>query len=328
MTSSDRPRRRRSSLFLWLALLLVLAGIAYTFAWMHFAGLVRERVEATLSAMRETGASADCADREVHGFPLHFILKCDSVRYVDPASSAVVSVSSMRAAADIYNPRRVRIALAAPAELQVPGTGPIVVHWEKMHGELFPPFGRDAAVEVEGEQLSAEQTQSDPVLTVAFIHGTAKVAGADADLKGRFDGLQFGPTVPDFGDLPPLSGVADLVVKGGASLALKDARSFRGRSAEFRKLVLSPSDDASVTVKGTASVDQEGRVDADLRVRLRNPQELAAALKLAFPDKAKDIDRGLALVSALGNDPMVPVTIREGLVTVGFFPVGRIPPLP
>ena len=76
------------------------------------------------------------------------------------------------------------------------------------------------------------------------------------------------------------------------------------------------------------SVDQEGRLDADLRVRLRNPREIAAALKLAFPDEAKDIDRGLALISALGNDPMVPVTIREGRVTVGFFPVGRIPPLP
>ena len=36
----------------------------------------------------------------------------------------------------------------------------------------------------------------------------------------------------------------------------------------------------------------------------------------------------VAFLSALGNDPMVPVTIREGRVTVGFFPVGRIPPLP
>jgi hypothetical protein len=154
------------------------------------------------------------------------------------------------------------------------------------------------------------------------------MAGADADLKGSFDGLQFGPSLPDLGDLPSLSGSTDVVVEGGANLAFKDARSFRGRSAEIRKLTLSPSDDASITVKGAASVDQEGRLDADLRVRLRNPREIAAALKLAFPDEAKDIDRGLALISALGNDPMVPVTIREGRVTVGFFPVGRIPPLP
>jgi hypothetical protein len=313
---------------LWLALLLVVLGVGYTLAWMHLAGLVRERVETTLAALRQTGASADCSDREVHGFPLHFVLYCKSISYADPASAAVVAVASMHATADIYNPQRVRIALAAPAELQVPGTGPIVVHWRTMHGELFPPLGRDAAIEVSGEQFTAEQAQSEPLFNVASMHGSVRMAGADADLKGSFDGLQFGPSLPDLGDLPSLSGSTDVVVEGGANLAFKDARSFRGRSAEIRKLTLSPSDDASITVKGAASVDQEGRLDADLRVRLRNPREIAAALKLAFPDEAKDIDRGLALISALGNDPMVPVTIREGRVTVGFFPVGRIPPLP
>jgi hypothetical protein len=30
----------------------------------------------------------------------------------------------------------------------------------------------------------------------------------------------------------------------------------------------------------------------------------------------------------LGSDPLVPVTIRKGKVTVGFIPLGRIPPLP
>ena len=172
MTSSNRQRRRRPALLLWLALLLVVLGVRYTLAWMHLAGLVRERVETTLAALRQTGASADCSDREVHGFPLHFVLYCKSISYADPASAAVVAVALMHATADIYNPQRVRIALAAPAELQVPGTGPIVVHWRTMHGELFPPLGRDAAIEVSGEQFTAEQAQSEPLFNVASMHGS------------------------------------------------------------------------------------------------------------------------------------------------------------
>jgi hypothetical protein len=328
MTSSNRPRRRRFKLFLWLPLLLVLIGAAYTFAWMHLADVVRSRVEGTLAALRATGATADCADHEVHGFPLHFILQCSSIRYADPASASVISAASMRATATIYDPRHIQIGLAAPAEVEMPGIGPVEVHWREMQGELFPPFGGDAAVEVHGEMLVAERAQAEPIFTVASMRGKAATLGEDADLGGRFEGLEFGPPLPDLEALPPLSGNMEIIVDGGAGLALQDARSFRGRSADIRKLTLSPSDDASITVKGRASVDEEGKLDADLKVRLRNPRELAAALKLVFPEEAKDIDRGVALVSALGNDPMVPVTIRGGRVTVGFFPVGRLPPLP
>jgi hypothetical protein len=328
MTSSNRPRRRWLKLFLWLSLLLVLIGVAYTFAWMHLAGVVRLRVDKTLSALRETGATADCADREVHGFPLHFILRCKSIRYVDPASDSVVSAASMRAVATIYDPRRIHVGLAAPAEVQMPGLGPIVVHWSKMEGELLPPLGRDAAVEIRGEMLAAERTQSEPIFTVASMRGVASAVGEDADLRSHFEGLEFGSAFPDFEALPSLSGDADLVVAGGADLASRDARSLRGRTVQIKKVMLSPGDDAGVTVKGRASVDDMGQLDADLRVRLRKPQELAAALKLAFPELAREIDNATAMVSMLGNDPLVPVTIRKGRVTVGFFPLGRIPPLP
>jgi hypothetical protein len=328
MTSSNRPRRRRYAFLIWLPLLLVLIGIAYTFAWMHLAGVVRSRVEGTLAALRATGATADCADHEVRGFPLHFILRCKSIRYADPASASVISAASMRATATIYNPRHIHIGLAAPAEVRMPGIGPIVVHWRKMQGELFPPLGREAAVEIHGEMLVAERTQAEPIFTVASMRGKASAVGEDADLGSRFDGLEFGPSLPNLEALPPLSGDADILVAGGAGLALQDARSFRGRSVQIKKLMLSPSDDASVTVKGRASVDEEGRLSADLKVRLRNPQELAAALKLAFPEAAREIDNAAAMVAMLGGNPLVPVTIREGKVTVGFIPLGRIPTLP
>jgi hypothetical protein len=308
--------------------LLVLIGVAYTFTWMHLAGVVRARVEGTLAALRATGATADCADYEVHGFPLHFVLECRSVRYADPAGASVVSTASMRATADIYDPRRIRIEIAEPALIQAPGIGPVVVHWREMRGELFPPLGGDAAIQVNGEALVAEHAQAEPMLTIASVSGMARAIGKDAYLDGRFEGLQFGPSWPDLAALPSLSGDADVIVAGGTSLALGSTRSFRGHAAEISKLTLSPSGDASITVKGHASVDEEGRLDADLRVKLRNPQEMAAALKLAFPEAAGEIGNVAAMVAMLGSDPLVPVTVRKGKVSVGFFRVGRIPPLP
>ena len=328
MTSSNLPqRRRRSVLLLWFVALLVLIGIVYTFAWMRLADVVRSRVEGTLTALRATGATADCANHEVRGFPLHFILECESIRYADPAGLSEVSTASMRASADIFDPRRIRIRIAQPALVKAPAVGQLVVHWRKMDGELFPPLGGDAAISVEGEALVAERAQAEPMLTIASMNGTARAIDKDAYLDARFEGLEFGPSWPDLGALPPLSGKADVTVADGAALAFADARSFRGHSATIRELTLSPSDDASITVKGRASVDDEGRLDADLKVRLRNPDELAAALKLAFPEAAREIDNAAAMVAVLGSDPLVPVTIHKGKVTVGFIPLGRIPPL-
>ncbi len=64
MTSSNLPRRRRRSvLIFWFAVLIVLIGVAYTFAWMRLADVVRSRVEGTLAALRATGATAAAADR-------------------------------------------------------------------------------------------------------------------------------------------------------------------------------------------------------------------------------------------------------------------------
>ena len=60
-------------LLLWFVALLVLIGVVYTFAWMRLADVVRSRVEGTLTALRAMGATADCANHEVRGFPLHFI---------------------------------------------------------------------------------------------------------------------------------------------------------------------------------------------------------------------------------------------------------------
>jgi hypothetical protein len=329
MTSSNLPqRRRRSVLLLWFVALLVLVGIAYTFAWMRLADVVRSRVDGTLAALRATGATADCANHEVRGFPLHFVLECESIRYADPAGLSEISTASMRASADIYDPRRIRIRVAQPALVKAPAVGQLVVHWRKMDGELFPPLGGDAAISIDGKALVAEHAQAEPVVTIASMQGMARAIKKDVYLDGRFEGLEFGPSWPDLQALPPLSGKADVTVADGATLALGDARSFRGHSATIRELMLSPSDDASITVKGRVSVDDEGRLDADLKVHLRSPQELAAALKLAFPEAVKEIDNATAVVAMLGSDPLVPVTIRKGKVTVGFIPLGRIPSLP
>jgi hypothetical protein len=315
-------------IFLWLAALLVLIAIAYTFAWMRLADVVRSRVEGTLAALRETGATADCADHEVRGFPLHFILECKSIRYADPAGLYAMTTASMDATADIYDPRRIRIEIAEPALVQGPGIGKAVIHWRDMRGELFPPLGGEAAISINGEALVAERAQAEPMFTLASLQGRVRNIGKDAYLDARFEGLQFGSSLPDFGALPPLSGNADVTVTDGALLALKSARSFRGYSAKIRELTLSPSEDAGITIKGEASVDEKGRLNADLRVRLRKPDELAAALKLAFPEAAEEIDNAAAMVAMLGSDPLVPVEIRKGKVNVGFIPLGRIPPLP
>ena len=80
----------------------------------------------------------------------------------------------MRASADIYDPRRIRIEIAEPALVKAPAVGQVVVHWREMHGELFPPLGGDAAISIDGKALVAERAQAEPMLTIASMHGMAR----------------------------------------------------------------------------------------------------------------------------------------------------------
>ena len=92
-------------------------------------------------------------------------------------------------------------------------------------------------------------------------------------------------------------------------------------------MTLTIGEAGSLKVTGPISVDDEGLIDADLEVSIREPKALARALAEAFPEVRREIEQGSAGLSFLGKNPKLPLKIVKSSATLGFIPLGRIPPL-
>lgn len=339
MTSSDtKPKRRRRWPF-WAAAGLLLAAALYSLAWFQLAATLRSRLSAPAVTLAG-GATVKCARVVVSGFPFRLALRCDPFDAAGPAGT--VAAGAVEATARLLNPFRVRLRLAGPARIERAGLVPLTIDWNEMRGRVslvgtvvsgVALFGKGIAVQAT-LKAPGQAVQPVPLATIGGAAGRARLDGADLHVSATFDRLALDAGLAPAGspvslaDLPPLTGSVEAGIPEGVRLIGQPLRTLRGRSVRIERLFLAPNPASSLALAGTAAVDGDGLVDADLTLTLRNPQSLAEALAPAFPKIRQQIGNGLAMLAALGEEPVLPVVIRKGKVTVGLLSVAQIPPLP
>jgi hypothetical protein len=127
--------------------------------------------------------------------------------------------------------------------------------------------------------------------------------------------------------VPPLSGQSDITINDGVRLIGEKVKSLRGQSGTIRELALSTGEATGVTLSGPFSVDDSGLIDANLNVTIRDPRGLSAVLADAIPEKRDQIEQAFSGLAMLGNAPSLPLRIAKGRASLGFIPLGDIPPV-
>lgn len=336
MTSSRRGSRY-SRRIVGLTGAVLVAVLVFTAGWYYVAGRLERAVEAALAELGDD-ARAACRDAQVRGFPFRIGVFCDGVSYENPARAVAAEAGALRTAAQIYQPTRVVAELDGPARLALPGLPPLAVGWQSLRASARLARPLPERLSLAGSALTVA-TAGDGARLAGAAGGElhARPAGADLDLAVRLDGLALAGGVLDAA-LPPLDATATLRVADGAADAAALAGglpgSLRGRSAVIEALTVRTADagagDAAatgLTLSGPVSLSPEGLLDAELSVTVDNPQALAALLARALPAQRQAIETALSGIAALGETPRIPVRIARGEVIVGFFTVGRIPPL-
>jgi hypothetical protein len=83
-------------------------------------------------------------------------------------------------------------------------------------------------------------------------------------------------------------------------------------------------------LSGPLSIDTEGLIDGDVKIKFADGERLGIALAKIAPEAASVIKPALSGASmAAGKDKeaSLTLTIRKGKVSAGFFPLGKIPPI-
>jgi hypothetical protein len=329
MASSDsKTPRRFGHRMVWLAVAIIVMIAAYVGGWHYAAGRVHAEAVSAIAELNRDGRRANCENPEVRGFPFRIGLFCRSVLYEDARAGIGFRASELRSAAQVYQPRRVVAELEGPALVEFPGVNALNVDWESLRAgaRIASPIPTLLSIEVRNLRADLESEPSGNAALVAMESAEFHMRpnGPDLDLAVRFAGLRTDPAATGGRPLPPLLGLADIIVDGAAESL---PTGLRGLSGTLRQLSLALAGEEGARLSGPFEIGLDGLIDARLEITIQNPRALAATLGDAFPETRGQIEAAMSGLAALGDEPTLPLTIAGGNARLGFLTLGRIPPL-
>lgn len=328
MTSSEAAQPNYSRRILWLGIFVVLAIGLYTAGWFYFAGKLVDITRDMAAKLGSRDIEAGCENPLARGFPFRMGLYCDRVFYADPKAGLAAQGEGLRTAAQVYQPFHV-VGELDVIRLQPRQGVPYRVDAKdvRFSTRLASPLPRAASVVAKAVAVEENAQAGGAQLLVADeAEGHMRTNADDLDLAGRFNGLRATPYLLEGGDLPPFSGTADLTVINGAPLLRAGMTSLRGHSGTLRDLTITDGA-ASISLSGPFSITESGLLNGDFMLKVDNPEALKSTLAAAFPDQARQIETAMSGLSALGDNPQLPLTVKDGKARLGFIPLGEIPPL-
>ena len=303
----------------------------YSAGWFYLAEKVRAEARQTIDGLAQRGIRSDCARLRVEGYPLRLAVSCNSLAYQDDAGGVAVTTGALEAGTSLWRPLGGDMSLRGPLRALVPGLEPLWLDWDKLDLRTgmfrLPPDRIALAAEGLSGQTDPEEGEPVPLFNVSDLALDLVPEGGDLNARASFAELDIAADAVQGRSLPTLDGAGEARLKNGAAFLRSKPESLRGQALDITRLELS-SGEARIAVSGPVSVDAEGLVDADLMIRITNPEALAGIVAAAMPEEAPKIRQGFAALAMLGKQPAMPLKIVKGNAVLGFIPLGGIAPLP
>lgn len=332
--SLEAPAPKSRSSFRWLVVLLVLLIGGYTAGWFYAAKRVESEVARTVARLGDSGVRLDCGNQKVSGYPLRLGLSCDSLQYHDPKRYIRLATGAVRSGVDIYNPLVAVTDVEGPLQVTEAPDFPdlrFTTTWSslRLSARLARPVPKSismVAQDVATTMRSLEDDGGKNLFAAKLLETQMSPNAADLDYVAKFTGLSIDPDVMGGRDLPAFDGAGDIKIANGVALLADRPRSLKGLSFELRNVALS-SGEGRMAVSGPLSIDNDGLLDAKLKVTMSNPMAIAEMLKTAFPERASDIDKAMFGLAFLGKELSLPLNITKGQAALGIIPLGDVPAL-
>ena len=319
---------------IWLAIAVVLAVALYTGGWFYAASWVKDRLSQALAASEQGTHSASCSNLAVNGFPFRIGVFCDSVGIDDRPSGLSATFGALRSAAQVYRPGHAVIELDGPAQVRVTPDLAFDVNWDLMRASAVAwTNGLDrASVAYDGLKGRLNAPSEGLSIGIAASHGEQHVRQSDAalDVAASLDALSL-----DVGGrvLPPFDVAVDLTIANAATWLSAEgppANLPRGMSAELRGLSLDLGEGKTMTLSGPLKVGDDGLVTGALDLTIEGITAWRDRISEAFPEVAEMAQRVAAAIKGFSNGEdraVVKLTVQQGTVYLGLFPIAEIPPL-
>ena len=311
----------------WLGISAGLVALLYSGGWYWLSTEGVRRLDVLVSEASTSGKTIECANRDIKGYPFRLGLFCDRVSYSDDERGILFNAGALRSAAQIYDPKHAVIELDGPAFIETQEIRPLEFNWSLLHASIRADLPVPEQISIEGKDVNAN-ADGKPAMEAAYASFHLRKENADAAFAGEWDAVNIAPELTPGRTIPPYAISYDMLVKDGVRLIAEKARSARGQSGEIRQFNLIFADGGAIKASGPVSVNNDGLVSGEIKLTFTDPGNLAIALGKAIPEAAASIGPALnAAALTSGSEPSLTLTIRNGKVSTGLFPLGNIPPV-
>tara|TARA_R110000787_G_scaffold246851_1_gene352595 strand:+ start:85 stop:1095 length:1011 start_codon:yes stop_codon:yes gene_type:complete len=330
MPSSANGQSPVSRKFAWLVGAMVTAGLLWTFGWFFFASRIEDQLPATLARIVGPGASADCAEAEVRGYPFRVGLFCETVSYANPAQRIVATSGAFRSAAQFYRPQHVVGEIDGPFMLDTSGLI-LRADWQLMQASVRAVSNgldrgsidaRNTSVNIDGAGLTQRFA-----LEADRVTAHARQNGPDLDIAVYGENLR-NTLITGLG---ARSVTFEATLSDQSSLLQVPFAPLRGPfEGELHRVAIEFDETSTLDMAGPVQVSADGRLTANLELTVSNLEQLSELVASLNPESAQLISRFGPMISALdvrpGDDATtLPLTIRNNQVSLGIIPLGELP---
>ncbi|MFC4626549.1 DUF2125 domain-containing protein [Daeguia caeni] len=323
--------------FVVLALLLIVVFL-YSVVWYYMAGKLEQRAKADMAKLAAQGVGVQCEDLHIGGYPLRMNVVCDTISWKKPAAGMAFSAGRLTSGSPVYAPKALSNRLEGPAYVEFPGLKPLEINWSSFtsNTRLARPFPTEITVLASDVAVGmrTETTTTVPQGTLEQLDLSVSEVDGNLKLQGRFVGFKLASTLLGNSRSPELDGVADIDVSDAATLLSGEgsiADRLIGHSGVIHQAMISMPNGANITLSGPFSIDDDGLIDADVKLKLVNPQSFLQAGQMMFPTQSGNLTTIMFALGAMPKDengnPIIELTIRKSKVSAGFIPLGRLPSL-
>lgn len=331
--------------FTYFVIFIILLFALFTAGWYWAAAKIEETANDTKRQMANNGTVVDCKDQSVDGYPFRLGVSCSSVLFVDPINAINLTAGSFRSAAQLYRPGHVIAELDSPVDLQVPNLAPLSLDWVSLSSSTnvttsglqrlsieaanfdisANDFGtKDLLASIKGLQLHARPTPED-------------ASGNSLDLAAKFNQWKIADGGTD--TIEPIDLNLDISI-AGLKAALEQRQDVisllrqQGGKGTIRDLNLTTQTGGEISISGPVQIDTNGLLSGEITLNITDPQTLALYAAKVFPPAAAVLIQAMPYIESFaeatdGNVKIkdLKLSINQGQVTLGFFPVGEIPRL-
>ncbi len=330
----------------WLMGLIIGVAIVWSALWFGASvatGTVIDRVE---QRSVRIGRDISCDDRTVSGYPFHLEVSCANAGLDAKDRGIVADIDAVRSIALLYKPGHVIAEADGPLTVKLSPaaglTGELVGRWNTARSSVSAGLSglKRASLVAEEIDVSANSQSGLGGLEQLTLQGAQLHVRPNPEIAADFDvaltlndilTTRLGKVLPemDLGLLATARNVGEALGFDPDLLLynwLKNGGVLDVEQLNFSSLGF------VANASGPITVSQDGLVSGQVKLEISGMDKLPDLVESVAPRFRKNAEQIASTFSGLsGNNPegkvVIPLTVRNGIVSAGLLPLGRIPNL-